>query len=68
MALVSHSPTDLQLMLDIVSEYAHTWEYTINPNKSHILIFSSQSLIRHHLAQHFTWKVGGHAIPISETV
>ena len=66
MALVSHSPTNLQLMLDIVSEYAHKWEYTINPSKSQILIFSSQSQIHHHLAQHFTWKVGGYPIPISE--
>ena len=63
MALVSHSPTDLQLMLAL-NEHGNS---TSNPNKSHILIFRP-SLLSVTMAEHFTGKRVVMLFQISETV
>ncbi len=67
MSLVTHSPSDLQAMLDIVTQYAFKWEYSINPSKSQIIIVSNKPSIRSQFSTAFSWSVCSKSIPIVES-
>jgi len=67
MTLVSHSPTELQDMLDIVTSYARTWEYSINSTKSQIVICCNKPSVRSALSDNFHWSVCDSVIPIAES-
>ena len=63
LALISHSSSDLQSMLDIVSTYAWQWRYSLNADKSAIVVIGESPATRaknHPLRQ---WFVSGENIP-----
>ena len=63
LALISHSSSDLQNMLHIVSTYARQWWYSLNADKSAIVVIgeSPASRAKNHPLQH--WFVSGEMIP-----
>ena len=67
MALVAKSPSELQGMLDIVTNYANIWEYSINPTKSEIIINCNKPSVRSALPKDIHWHVCGCDIPIVES-
>ena len=64
MVLIASSPWALQAMLDIVYNYSSKWRYSINPNKSQIIILNYKLPS----SFHFQWKLDGHIIPIVSSV
>ena len=42
MALVAASPWELQTLINLVYSYSYKWRYSINSNKSHVLIFTQR--------------------------
>ena len=63
LALISHSSSDLQDMLDIVSNYAQKWWYKMNAEKSSILVFGESLAVRTRNRPLRHWFVSGESIP-----
>ena len=63
LALISHSSSDLQDMLDIVSNYAQKWRYKMNAEKSSILVFGESLAVRTRNRPLRHWFVSGESIP-----
>ena len=63
MALVAASPWELQTLINLVYSYSYKWRYSINSNKSHVLIFTQ----RHALPPAFRWVLGENEIPITSS-
>ena len=62
-ALLSSSQQELQKMLDITYNYAKTWKYRINPDKSRILEFNSKTQNKDSGLIPKTLKIGEDPIP-----
>ena len=63
LALISHSNSDLQSMLDIVSTYAQKWRYNSNADKSAIVLIGESPASRAKNRPLRQWFVSGEKIP-----
>ena len=64
LALQARSAGELQLMLDVVTQYARTWRFCINPSKTKVLCFMESTEHKQQRMADFgnTWMCGGHQI------
>lgn len=46
LALIASSPEELQQMLDIVTQYVSHWQYSLNPNKSVVMVIGEFARMR----------------------
>ena len=62
LALQARSAGELQLMLDVVTQYARTWRFCINPSKTKVLCFMESAEHKQQRMADFgnTWMCGGH--------
>lgn len=59
LALVASSPEELQKMLDIVSNYASRWKYSLNADKSVVMVLGANSTLYFcspHRGEMHLWK------------
>ena len=62
-AFISDSAAELQLMLNIVDSYSSYWHYTINAQKSAILVFGESPNSCAHDRPLCYWSINNDAIP-----
>ena len=66
LALIAAGPGELQLMMDVVTDYAKKWRFEINPatSKTSVIPFMETEARRHRRLGEFggTWMCGGHRI------
>ena len=58
MSLIANSPTALQLMLDLVDQYAKKWRYQLHVIKSVVMVFGEALRTRMHERTRHTCKHG----------
>ena len=68
LAIQAKSPGELQLMLDIVTEYAKRWRFCINPKKTKVLCFMETTQQAQQRKERFgeSWICGGQEIAIAQ--
>ena len=59
LALVADNPETLQLMLNMVSRYANRWRYTLNADKSVVMVFGEAAVTRRRNRLVRRWWFGG---------
>ena len=59
LALVADNPETLQLMLNVVSGYANRWRYTLNADKSVVMVFGEAAVTRRRNRLVRRWWLGG---------
>ena len=59
LALIASSPNELQRMLDIVSQYASQWQYSLNPDKSVVMVIGEAARTRAQARESRRWLLGG---------
>lgn len=59
LALIASSPEELQQMLDIVSQYASQWRYSLNPDKSVVMVVGESAITRAQARESREWLLGG---------
>ena len=57
-SLIADSPTVLQLMLDLVDQYAKKWRYQLKGIKSVVMVFGKALRTRERERARCTWKLG----------
>lgn len=62
LALISSSPEELQQMLDIVTQYASRWQYSLNPEKSVVMVVSGSARTRAQARETKKWLLGGRPV------
>ena len=62
LALLARSPGELQLMMNIITQYAKKWRFEINPTKTKILCFAESPEQESERIAEFgsKWRCGGH--------
>ena len=67
LALLARSPGELQLMMNIITQYAKKWRFEINPTKTKILCFAESPEQESERIAEFgsKWRCGGHIIDIA---
>ena len=60
LTLIASSPEDLQSMIDIVAQYGTMWKYRLNPHKSKILVFGSNT------PPSTTWIIKGKKLEVAK--
>lgn len=64
-SLIAASPLKLQLMINTVVDYAETWKFSINVNKSSILIMSKSSQKRN--SRDFIWTARSEILKVTDS-
>jgi hypothetical protein len=63
LALISLSPLDLQMLLNVAYEYSCKWRFMFSAEKSSVVIFRDNRKV----FSNYAWHVGKEIIPISTT-
>ena len=62
LALIASSPGELQRMLDIVTQYASQWQYSLNPDKSVVMVIGEAARRRAQARVSRRWLLGGRTL------
>ena len=62
LALVASTPKELQAMLDVVERYASRWRYSLNADKSVVMILGESSRTRSLARSTRKWTLGAESI------